>query len=268
MDNFSLKNKNAIVLGGSGLIGRKVSIEIAKAGANVLILDKNKGETKKVVKEVGKLGESCSGTYFDCADMDRIEDNLKKIISEFCIPDIFINCTYPRTKDWTKNSFKKIKLLSYRRNIDIHLNSYSWTARLIAEEMAKKKIKGSIIMTSSIYGIKAQDLTIYEGTNLEENMTYAVIKAGIIQLVKQMASYYGRHNIRVNAICPGGLEGNIAGKKVPQDKLFKRRYIKKTPLGRMANPQDIANSMIFLSSEAAAYITGQAIIVDGGISVV
>ena len=89
--------------------------------------------------------------------------------------------------------------------------------------MAKKKIKGSIIMTSSIYGIKAQDLTIYEGTNLEENMTYAVIKAGIIQLVKQMASYYGRHDIRVNAICPGGLEGYIAGKKVPQDKLFKRR---------------------------------------------
>ena len=81
MDNFSLKNKNAIVLGGSGLIGKKVSIEIAKAGANVLILDKNKGETKKVVKEVGKLGKSCSGTYFDCADMDRIEDNLKKMQS-------------------------------------------------------------------------------------------------------------------------------------------------------------------------------------------
>ena len=160
--------------------------------------------------------------------------------------------------------FKKIKLLSYRRNIDIHLNSYSWTARLIAEEMAKKKIKGSIIMTSSIYGIKAQDLTIYEGTNLEENMTYAVIKAGIIQLVKQMASYYGRHNIRVNAICPGGLEGNIAGKKVPQDKLFKRRYIKKTPLNRMADPEDIANASLFLLSDASSYITGTTLLIDGG----
>ena len=92
--------------------------------------------------------------------------------------------------------------------------------------MAKKRVKGSIILTSSIYGIKAQDLTLYEGTNLEENMTYPVIKAGIIQLVKQMSSYYGRLNIRVNAICPGGLEGKIAGKKTSQDKLFKSRYIK------------------------------------------
>ena len=268
MDSFSLKNKNAIILGGSGLIGRKVSIELAKAEANILILDKNKVETRKVVKEAAKLGKNCSGKYFDCSDVNRIEDNLKKIISNFFVPDIFINCTYPRTKDWAKNTFKQIKLKSYRENIDIHLNSYSWSARLIAEEMAKKRVKGSIILTSSIYGIKAQDLTLYEGTNLEENMTYPVIKAGIIQLVKQMSSYYGRLNIRVNAICPGGLEGEIAGKKSPQDKLFKKRYIKKTPLGRMANPGDIANAIIFLSSEASSYITGQALNVDGGISVV
>lgn len=268
MDSFSLKNKNAIILGGSGLIGRKVSVELAKAQANVLILDKNKMETRKVVKEVAELGKRCSGKYFDCSDMNRIEDNLKKIFSDFFVPEIFINCTYPRTKDWAKNNFKQIKLKSYRKNIDIHLNSYSWSARLIAEEMAKKKIKGSIILTSSIYGIKAQDLTLYEGTNLEENMTYPVIKAGIIQLVKQMSSYYGRLNIRVNAICPGGLEGKIAGKKSSQDKLFKRRYIKKTPLGRMTDPGDIANAIIFLSSEASSYITGQALNVDGGISVV
>ena len=72
--------------------------------------------------------------------------------------------------------------------------------------MKSKKVKGSIIQLSSIYGVNAQDMNIYENTKMRESMTYSIIKGGINQLTKQMASYYGKYQIRINAICPGGIE--------------------------------------------------------------
>ena len=267
MKEFGLENKLAFILGGSGLIGSSVSRLLTKAGAKVLILDNDKQSSLKVLDNIKKI-ESGSGYYnFDCAKLDSVEKNLKKIISKFSIPDVFINCSYPKSKDWAKNSFKKITLNSFRENIDIHLNSYSWIAKYIADQMVTSKIKGSIILVSSIYGQKAQDPTLYEGTTIEENMTYPVIKSGIIHLAKQMSSFYGKYQVRINTVCPGGLKGMVAGKNTQQDKRFIKKYIKKIPLGRMTNPEDVAYAILFLASEASSYITGQALNVDGGLSV-
>ena len=107
---------------------------------------------------------------------------------------------------------------------------------------------------------------ISRGTTIEENMTYPVIKSGIIHLSKQMSSFYGKYHVRVNTVCPGGLKGIVAGKNVKQDLRFIKKYIKKTPLRRMTNPEDVAYAILFLSSEASSYITGHALNVDGGLS--
>ena len=109
--------------------------------------------------------------------------------------------------DWKNNSFKKINLKSFKKNIDIHLNSFAWTAKIIADSMSKRK-KGSIILLSSIYGLVGQKPFIYENTKMSESMTYSIIKGGINTLTKQMSAYYGKYNIRVNAICPGGIFNN------------------------------------------------------------
>ena len=146
-----------------------------------------------------------------------------------------------------------------RKNIDIHLNSYIWIAKLAADYMKENKKTGSIILTSSIYGLKAQDLNLYKGTEMSENLTYGVIKAGIIQGSKQMASYYGQFNIRVNTICPGGVQDKNLNKK------FMSRYSIKTPLKRMAAPSDLVGVYLFLSSDLSSYITGQVLMVDGGL---
>ena len=108
-------------------------------------------------------------------------------------------------------------------------------------------------------------MSLYEGTNLKENMTYPVIKAGINNFVRQSAAYYGKYNVRVNAVSPGGLEGPVAGSKEEQDEKFKKNYIKKTPLKRMTEPLDVANAVIFLCSDNSSYITGHILNVDGGI---
>jgi NAD(P)-dependent dehydrogenase (short-subunit alcohol dehydrogenase family) len=150
------------------------------------------------------------------------------------------------------------------KNILMHLNSYAWFARLIAEKMKKDKIKGSIIQLGSIYGLLGQDLSIYKNTTMNENMTYSIIKGGITNLTKQMASYYGKSGIRINTLCPGGLLGHVQGSSQLQEKSFIKNYSKKVPIGRLGLPTEIAFPALFLASEASSYITGTTLIVDGG----
>ena len=157
---------------------------------------------------------------------------------------------------------------SFRKNIDIHLNSYAWLARLAGEAIKAQEKAGSIIQLGSIYGVLGQDLNVYEGTGMHENMTYAAIKGGITNLTRQMASYYGQFNIRVNTLVPGGLEGHMAGKNDSQDPIFLRKYSQKTPLKRPGRADEIASTALFLAADASSYITGSLVIADGGLSII
>jgi len=263
-----LDKKTAIVIGGLGLIGKEVTVAFAMAGAKTIILDLSDKAGKLFAKEMCDKGYDVSLTSFDCAKLQEVDNNFSLIIQESGSPDIFINCSYPRTEDWAKSSFKDITLQSFQKNVDMHMNSYAWLARLAAESMVKHKKNGSIIQLGSIYGIVGQDLSIYEGLDMQENMTYAAIKGGITSLTRQMASYYGQFNIRVNTICPGGLQGHMAGKSDKQDPIFVKQYNKKVPMKRMGRADEVASAALFLASEAASYVNGATIMVDGGYSIV
>ena len=119
---------------------------------------------------------------------------------------------------------------------------------------------GSLINFASIYGIKGNDFNVYEGTDMSSPMEYSVIKAGIINLTRYLASYFGKYDVRVNTVSPGGVFNH-------QNKIFVRNYCNKTPLKRMANPQDIAGAVVFLASDLSTYMTGQNIVIDGGWSI-
>ena len=134
--------------------------------------------------------------------------------------------------------------------------------------MIKNKIKGSIINLNSIYGLLGQDLSIYEKTSMKENMPFSMIKGGLVNLTRQMASYYGRFGIRINGICSGGLKGHVAGKSSIQEKQFIKNYEKKVPLKRLGNPEEVANVITFIASNAASYVTGSNILVDGGWTII
>ena len=246
LNSFKLTNKLAFVVGGNGLIGREVVNVLISAGAKVIIIDNVK---KKEIK---------NATYekIDITKLNRLTQNIIRLIKKYKVPDCFINCSYPKTKDWSTNSYKKIKIQSFEKNVSIHMNSFVWFAKIIADKMKSKK-KGSIVQLSSIYGILGQDVALYKDTNMSESMSYAAIKGGITNSVRSMAAYYGKYNIRVNALCPGGV-------KDKQDVKFIKRYIKKTPLNRMADPNDIANACLFLLSDASSYITGTTLLIDGG----
>jgi len=256
-NKFKVANKVAWIVGGLGLIGREVVRALSSAGAQTIILDIAEKKGIDLENYIKEQGYKASYEKFDCSDLENMDTNFSALFDKYGSCDIFINCSYPRTEDWAQNSFSNISLKSYRKNVDIHMNSYAWMAKLAADAMKLQKKGGSIIQFGSTYGVVGQDLTIYEGTDMGENMTYAAIKGGIANLSRLMASYYGKFNIRVNTLCPGGIFDN-------QNPIFVKNYSDKTPLKRMGKPEEIASVVLFLASEASSYITGSTILVDGG----
>ena len=258
LDKIKLTDKKVYILGGFGLMGSKVVTNTLSVGAKVVIFDIKKKQTQKGVKY----------EKFDCSRLENLEKNFNKIIKRLGCPDVFINCSYPITNDYNQCSFNKITLKRMAKNVAIHMNSYAWLAKIVAEKMVKNNIKGSIINLNSIYGLLGQDLNIYEKTTMQENMPYSLIKGGLVNLTRQMASYYGRFGIRVNNICSGGLKGHVAGKSDTQEKQFIKNYEKKVPLKRLGNSEEVANVVTFIASDAASYITGSNILVDGGWTII
>ena len=256
-NKFKVANKVAWIVGGLGLIGKEVTKAISSAGAQTIILDITEEKGIDFENYIKEQGYKASYEKFDCSDLENMDTNFSALFDKYGSCDIFVNCSYPRTEDWAQNSFSNISLKSYRKNVDIHMNSYAWLAKLAADSMKSHGKGGSIIQFGSIYGVVGQDLTIYENTDMAENMTYAAIKGGIANLSRLMASYYGKFNIRVNTLCPGGIFDN-------QNPIFVKNYSDKTPLKRMGEPEEIASVVLFLASDAASYITGTTLMVDGG----
>ena len=258
LSKIKLTNKKVYILGGFGLIGSRVVNNMTSIDAKVVILDIQKKKIQKNVKY----------EKFDCSKLNALEKSFNRIIKKIGCPDVFINCSYPRIKDWSQCSFNKITLKRMSKNVEIHMNSYAWLAKVVAEKMVKNNIKGSIINLNSIYGLLGQDLSIYEKTSMKENMPFSMIKGGLVNLTRQMASYYGRFGIRINGICSGGLKGHVAGKSSIQEKQFIKNYEKKVPLKRLGNPEEVADVVTFIASDAASYITGSNILVDGGWTII
>jgi NAD(P)-dependent dehydrogenase (short-subunit alcohol dehydrogenase family) len=125
----------------------------------------------------------------------------------------------------------------------------------------KKQKSGSIINLSSIYGFLGPDFYIYKDTAMTMPAAYSVIKGGIINFTRYLASYYGKYKIRINCISPGGVY-------CKQPRVFVKRYIQNTPLGRMAYKEDIVGAVIYLASDSARYVTGHNLVVDGGLSII
>ena len=149
LDKFKLKNKKSVVLGGLGLLGSSITEALLSAGSEVLILDidKKKGKDIKNIFNSSRV----NFLFFDSSKLDAIDKKINKIINNY-LPDIFINCSYPVTKDWYKSTYEENTLKIMRRNTDIHLNSYAWTSTCVAKIMKKKKKEKEIILLGSIYG--------------------------------------------------------------------------------------------------------------------
>lgn len=243
-DRFLLKDKVVVVTGGFGLIGTHIVDALSQAGAIVYIAD-----------IIQKKTEHGKWIYLDISDSKSIKSCIKTIMFKEKKIDIWINCAFPRTEDWM-TKFEDVKEESLKKNIDMHLNGYVLCCQEIIKQMKKQK-NGVIINFGSIYGVVGPDFSVYDGTNMTMPMAYSVIKGGIVNFTRYLATYCAKYGIRVNAICPGGIYDN-------QPTSFVKKYSKRTPMGRMGRADEIAGPILFLSSDASSYVTGHILMVDGG----
>jgi NAD(P)-dependent dehydrogenase (short-subunit alcohol dehydrogenase family) len=239
-----LKEKVIIVTGGGGLIGREIVEDINRKGGIVI----NADISVETDLEKGLF-------HLDISNDQSVYALINEVSHHFGRIDGLVNSAYPRTKDWGA-FFEDIKPESWRKNVDLQMNSVFVACQSVLKVMEKQR-SGSIVNIASIYGVVGNDFTLYEDYGGTSPAAYCAIKGGIINFTRYLASYYGKNGIRVNCVSPGGIFDH-------QPSSFVEKYNAKVPMRRMGNPDDIAPAVSFMLSDEAKYITGQNLIVDGG----
>lgn len=256
---FSLEGKIAVVTGGAGLLGSEFCKGLAASGAGVAIVDMSKDKISALSEEIAmKYKVKTLPVEMDITKMGSVKEGVEKIIDEMGGIDILVNCAYPKNKEYGKK-FEEVGPESWSENIDMNLSGVFLITQTVVQHMKKRKA-GSIVNIGSIYGIVGPDFGIYEGTEWTNPVEYSVVKGGVINLTRYLATYLASYGIRVNCISPGGIYNN-------DSKLFLERYAKRTPLARKATADEIVGGLVYLASDASSYVTGHNLVIDGGLTI-
>jgi NAD(P)-dependent dehydrogenase (short-subunit alcohol dehydrogenase family) len=263
MNLFSLNNKTAIVTGALGLIGKKHCEALAEAGASVVVadIDQNAAEAYAL-----SLGSGHLGIGLDVTNEQSLKDARDKILGVFGSIDILVNNA--AINDMFENpnlakeqsAFENYPLESFKKSLDVNVTGVFLASQVFGKVMADHG-SGSIINIASTYGMVGPDQSIYRDEcgrqTFYKSAVYPVTKGAVINFTRFLAAYWGNKGVRVNTLSPGGVENN-------QNEFFIQNYSAKTLLGRMAQASDYQGALIFLASEASAYMTGANLVVDGG----
>ena len=241
-----VKDKVVIITGGAGGIGKETAKLLAKEGAKVVIFDINEERLTEAKKEIEKYG-IVEAIKADVTDFKSVSDAVKKVYEKFGKIDVLIN-----NAGITRDGFlSKMDVEDWNRVIAVNLTGVFNTTKAVVPYMLERG-KGNIISISSVVGVYG---------NIGQT-NYAASKAGIIGMTKTWAKELGRKGIRANAVAPGFIRTEMTA-RVPEKVI--NIMIEKTPLGRMGEPEDVANLLLFLSSDESSFINGQIIGVDGGL---
>ena len=249
---FRLDDKVAIITGASRGIGKAIAIAYARYGAKVVVSSRKIEACEKVVEEIRSFGGEATATAANISEKSSLEDLVRFTLKTYKSIDVLVcnaasNPFFGPLKDIPDSAFEKI--------LKNNILSNHWLSSLVAPHMEGKN-GGSILIISSIAGLKGSP-----GLG-----AYAISKAADMQLVRNLAIELGDKNIKINGIAPGLIKTDFA-KALWENIETRKHYEKKTALRRLGNPEDIAGVALFLASAASAYITGQTIVADGGITI-
>lgn len=249
LEKFSLKGKSGIVTGGGSGIGKAISTAVVQAGAEIVIVGRNRERLEKTASELRQYGGPVIPLPADVSNLEDIKRIVDRALKEFGKIDfLFNNAGIIRrapSEEYTEKDWDEV--------IRINLKAPFFLAQAVAQVMISQKRKGKIINTSSLIAVQG-------GKRVP---AYAASKGGLAQVTKTMANDWAKYNILVNAIGPGWVKTELT-EALRQDK---ERYIEilgRIPLGRWAEPEDLMGAAVFLASDASDYVTGQTIFVDGG----
>jgi NAD(P)-dependent dehydrogenase (short-subunit alcohol dehydrogenase family) len=251
-DLFSIEGRICIVTGGAGLYGRHIADALATAGGHVIIASRNIDACSAAADELRARGLLAEPQQIDLADEDSIAAFTERVLNQHRRVDVLVNNAVHRAggdffgttgADWTETS-------------RVNATGLFLLTQQIARHMVVQR-SGSIINVASIYGVVGPDFTVYGDSEMTTPVPYSYDKGGMLAFTRYLATYLGPAGVRVNAISPGGLQTD-------QDPSFIEAYEARTPLRRMAGPADIKGPIVFLASDASAYVTGLNLTVDGG----
>lgn len=243
-----LKGKVAIITGGARGIGKAIALKFAYEGASIVLVDVLEDELYGSAREIKDIGSEVLVIKADVSMVSELEKIVSNTIKLFNKIDILVN----NAGIFSHSSLEELTEEQWHKVINVNLKSALFLSKYVAIYM-KKQGGGKIINIASTAGITGG---YYAGID------YSISKAGIITLTKALARRLAKYNIKVNAIAPGIIDSPMTRswpKEVIED------LVKKIPLGRLGKPEDVANVAAFLASDEADYITGQVIIVDGGL---
>jgi len=241
-----LNNKVALITGAARGIGRSIALLFAKEGADIVVADVNIDEAEKTAKDIEVLGRKALALSVDVTDYSKVEEALNKILDKFTKVDILVN-NAGITKD---NLLLRMSEQEWDAVLNVNLKGTFNCIKAVSRPMVKQR-SGKIISIASIIGLM--------GNPGQAN--YAASKAGIIALTKTVAKELASRNINANAVAPGFIQTEMTA-KLPEEVKEKMKVL--IPLCKLGTAEDVALVCLFLASEDSNYITGQTIVVDGG----
>jgi NAD(P)-dependent dehydrogenase (short-subunit alcohol dehydrogenase family) len=251
LESFSLKGKVAVVTGGGGLYGVQITEALAEAGARTFIASRDVERLERRAADLRLRGLDVHAIPLDQSREESAHELLRSIQQSCDGVDVLVNNAVLRTmRDWTSPAS------DFTRSMEVNATGMFVMTRTFGDHMASRG-RGSIINIGSIQGMVGPDFTLYEGLDWGAPPDYFFHKGGLLQLTRFAAAKLGSRGVRVNCLSPGGFF-------TEQDDRFVQRYNARTFLNRMANESDLQGAIVFLASDASAYITAANIPIDGG----
>ncbi|MBW8012745.1 MAG: glucose 1-dehydrogenase [Chloroflexi bacterium] len=249
MSDFSLEGKIAIITGGSRGIGRSIALGYANAGADVVIVSRTQEDVERVAEEAEAFGARSLGLPVDVTNSTSVRQMTEKILDTFGRIDVLVNNAGISP---VYTNVLKVKEEDWDRIIDVNLKAPFLCCQAVGRAMVEQN-EGKVINIASVGAT----------TGLPKFIAYCASKGGLVQITRVLASEWATNNIQVNAIAPGYVETDMTS-GLDETPWLKEDIIQRTPMERLAQPDEVVGAAIFLASQASSYITGHILYVDGG----
>ena len=260
-DLFSMKGKNVLITGGRAMYGLGATMALADAGANIYLASHSIDSAQTLIEKLRtEKGVKVKAIAFNLDNIQSIEDLVQTVIDDAGRIDAFVHCSRILPSGGTGKAWDQDPI-QLEQNVRVNSAASLYLLELVGKQMIRQR-SGSIVVFGSMMGLIGVEKHNYDGNPQmvggAYGHAYAVDKSGLTAWVRHAASYYGQYGVRINAVCPGGLQSDRT------NPLFADKYSLHTQIGRLAQQDDIKGPIAFLVSDASAYLTGLSIPVDGG----